>query len=90
MPPESRPRSIAQQRLQAEYNPIVLSDRALHVTSSWQEVRQPSRTSRITAFYEKVIKVKADVAAVLVCSRTIPAEVLHSVKGVRQDVHLDP
>jgi hypothetical protein len=41
-------------------------------------------------FYEKVKNVKADVAAVLVMHRTLPAEVLNSVKGVRQDVHLDP
>ncbi len=45
---------------------------------------------RITAFYEKVKKVKADVAAVLVWTQRPPAEVLNSVKGVRQDVHLDP
>ena len=44
----------------------------------------------VTAFYEKVKNVKADVAAVLVMHRTLPAEVLNSVKGVRQDVHLDP
>ena len=44
----------------------------------------------ITAFYEKVKNVKADVAAVLVGTQSPPAEVLNSVKGVRQDVHLDP
>ncbi len=49
-----------------------------------------SSSERITGFYEKVKNVKADVAAVLVDRRAFPAEVLNAVKGVRQDVHLDP
>jgi hypothetical protein len=44
----------------------------------------------VTVFYEKVKNVKADVAAVLVWTQNPPAEVLDTVKGVRQDVHLDP
>jgi hypothetical protein len=53
--------------------------------------RLPGKDSGwITAFYEKVKNVKADVAAVLVGTQSPPAEVLNSVKGVRQDVHLDP
>lgn len=46
----------------------------------WPDVLSPERPScRKTAFYEKVVKVKADVAAVL----TIPV-VWSAVKGVRR------
>ena len=54
------------------------------------EHRKRFESLSITAFYEKVKNVKADVAAVLVGTQSPPAEVLNSVKGVRQDVHLDP
>ena len=43
-----------------------------------------------TGLYEKVINVKADVAAVLVPATQLPGVVLNTVKGVPQDVHLDP
>ena len=42
-------------------------------------------------FYEKVIKVKADVAAVLVsATQRFGGVVLNTVKGGPQDVHFDP
>ena len=43
-----------------------------------------------TGFYEKVINVKADVAAVLVSATKRLGVVVNTVKGVPQDVHLDP
>jgi hypothetical protein len=49
----------------------------------WVEDESDS-PGRKTGFYEKVKKVKADVAAVLSEHRTLPAEVLNSVKGVRE------
>jgi hypothetical protein len=44
------------------------------------------RSGRITRFYEKVIKVKADVAAVLV----EPHSDGEHCQGRPEDVHLDP
>jgi hypothetical protein len=48
-------------------------------------------SGRKTGFYEKVINVKADVAAVLVSATpAIRGVAVNTVKGVPQDVHLDP
>ena len=44
----------------------------------------------MVGFYEKVIKVKADVAAVLVSAKQHSGVVVDTVKGVPQDDHLDP
>jgi hypothetical protein len=77
--------TIAQTRLIA----VPTSESSANFSGTRAQGLLDERIGLLTGLYEKVIIVKADVAAVLVVSNEASGVVMNTVKGVRQDVHLD-